>query len=296
VQLGVDFWRANGKAKATVIVNPATGVLAKYYHRYAAFLAAHGFDVLTYDYRGIGASRPASLRRCGHRWYEWGTRDFAAIVEFATSLDPEAEILIVGHSIGGFLPGLADNVDRVRGIVSIGAQYAYWRDYAPAARLRLLLKWHIAMPAITVALGYFPGKRLGWLEDLPTGVALEWAFRGSRMENSLPLSDRTTAVERFAAFEGDIVAVAVSDDHLGSEPAVRRGLGYYRNARKRLVQIEPADLGFERLGHFDLFHSRHRDGFWRMTVSWLNALIMQPGLLAPLSEELHPLPAQEHGS
>lgn len=49
VRLGGHLWRAN-KAHpiGTVIVNPATGVLARYYHSYARFLSRHGFDVLTY--------------------------------------------------------------------------------------------------------------------------------------------------------------------------------------------------------------------------------------------------------
>jgi predicted alpha/beta hydrolase len=49
-------WSQPG-ASAVVIVNSATGVLARYYHRYASFLAEHGLEVITYDYRGIGASR-----------------------------------------------------------------------------------------------------------------------------------------------------------------------------------------------------------------------------------------------
>ena len=67
------LWRPPaGSAGDTIIVNPATGVLARYYHRYARFLAEAGFYVVTYDYRGIGASRPPSLRGCGYRWREWG--------------------------------------------------------------------------------------------------------------------------------------------------------------------------------------------------------------------------------
>ncbi len=31
------------------------------YHHYAAYLAANRFAVVTYDYRGIGLSRPADL-------------------------------------------------------------------------------------------------------------------------------------------------------------------------------------------------------------------------------------------
>lgn len=73
VMLGAQLFPATGQPlKGKVIINPATGVLARYYHRYARFLARHGFEVLTYDYRGIGQSRPARLRGCGYRWRDRG--------------------------------------------------------------------------------------------------------------------------------------------------------------------------------------------------------------------------------
>ena len=62
VRLIGHWWpAAEASPSATVVINPATGVHARYYHRYAAYLAANGFSVLTYDYRGIGLSRPESL-------------------------------------------------------------------------------------------------------------------------------------------------------------------------------------------------------------------------------------------
>ena len=42
-----------------VIVNAGAGIPARYYDRFAAWLADRGLPTLTYDYRGIGRSRPA---------------------------------------------------------------------------------------------------------------------------------------------------------------------------------------------------------------------------------------------
>ena len=269
VVLGGHIWAASGpEAAGSVIINPATGVLARYYHYYARFLAAHGFDVLTYDYRGIGLSRPAQLRGCGYHWREWGEKDFDAALRF---MDGRADqpLTVVGHSIGGFLPGLSRHAGRIDRMLTMGAQYAYWRDYAPAQRVRLLLKWHVAMPVLTVLFGYFPGKRLGWLEDLPAGVAHEWSFRRARMETSHPAAERDEVLARFSAVTAPILAVAMSDDELGTVPAIRRTLAYYRNADITEVHLQPTDLGFEAIGHFSLFHARHAEGFWRDSVQWL---------------------------
>lgn len=270
VSLGGHVW-SSGDGRAVVIVNAATGVLARYYHRYASYLCEHGFDVLTYDYRGIGDSRPANLRRSCYRWSDWGTKDFAAVFDAAIARAQGRPVMVVGHSIGGFLPGLAEGFDRCSALLTVGAQYAYWPDYAAAERFKLLLKWHVAMPIITALLGFFPGRRLGWLEDLPAGVALEWAFRRARMESSLPAAQRALAVERLAAFRGPLLAVATSDDPFATPAAVNRALSYYSGAQRSLITIAPGDLGLAKVGHFDLFHARHRDGFWRATVDWLSS-------------------------
>jgi len=270
VPLSGHIWTTIGSQRyGTVIINPATGVLARYYHRYARFLAEHGFDVVTYDYRGIGASRPERLRGCGFRWRDWGEHDFDTVLRFALKEFPDAPLLVVGHSIGGFLPGLSKNAGSIRRMLTIGAQYAYWNDYASSRRISLFLKWHVIMPALTVLFGYFPGRKLGWLEDLPAGVAHEWSFRRNRVELSYPADRRNTIVRRLAAVTASILAIAVSDDDIGTSAAIRRTLRYYRNATATEILLTPADLGYGAIGHFDLFHAKHVSGFWLDTVLWL---------------------------
>jgi len=271
VVLHGDFWPAGvGGSDIVAIINPATGVLARYYHRYARYLAENGLNVLTYDYRGIGASRPATLRNCRFRWRDWGEFDFEAALRAVRVLRPYDRVTVVGHSIGGFLPGLAASSPVIDRMLTVGAQFAYWPDYARRRRLGLFLKWHVAMPAVTSLFGYFPGRRLGWLEDLPAGVAYEWSFRRSRMEFSYPAHRRADILARFDAFTAPILAVAMHDDEFATSAAVRRALNYYRAARCRTAIFFGHDaLGIGPQGHFGLFHSAHRDVFWRGTLSWL---------------------------
>jgi predicted alpha/beta hydrolase len=243
--------------------------LARYYHRYAQFLAERGFSVLTYDYRGIGLSRPGSMRAAVFRWRDWGELDFDAVIAWAQTSNAKGPLLVVGHSIGGFLPGFAPKANRIDRMLTVGAQYAYWRDYDREKRLGMVLKWHVVMPALTAVLGYFPGRRLGWLEDLPAGVANEWSFRRAAMEDSYPAHERALLKERFAAVRAQILAVGTTDDEYGTPQAIARGLGYYRGAERAQVLLSPAKLGAQAIGHFDLFHARHAETFWPMTCEWL---------------------------
>jgi predicted alpha/beta hydrolase len=48
--------------KGAVLIAAAMGVKQAYYADFAAWLARQGYAALTFDYRGMGDSRPAALR------------------------------------------------------------------------------------------------------------------------------------------------------------------------------------------------------------------------------------------
>ena len=45
-----------------VIINSGAGIPQTFYGPFSAWLADHGFYVFTYDYRGIGGSRGATVK------------------------------------------------------------------------------------------------------------------------------------------------------------------------------------------------------------------------------------------
>ena len=59
-----------------VVVNAAMGVKRGFYAPFALHLAARGFTVVSYDYRGIGDSRPPRLR-LATRAYSFSDDHFA---------------------------------------------------------------------------------------------------------------------------------------------------------------------------------------------------------------------------
>lgn len=271
-------WRHAGRdhARPVVIINPATSVRCRYYSRFAAFLHANGFDVITYDYRGIGDSRPENLKGFDAGWIDWGRLDVEAALQYAGTHFPGQPIQVVGHSVGGFLVGLAASSHRVSRMFTMGAQYAYWRDYARHKRIRMFFKWHVVMPLLTAAFGYFPGSRLGWLEDTPRGVVRDWTARHPRFEDawrdgalSLPEAERRALVERFAAVRGEVLALSMSDDEFGTVEAVRRLLGYYLNSPRTHLHLTPDAIGEQEVGHFAFFHSRFENSLWKIPLEWL---------------------------
>jgi predicted alpha/beta hydrolase len=267
--LGGFCWRhAQADAqRPLVIINAATSVRCRYYSRFADYLFAQGCDVLTYDYRGIGESRPHSLRGFKASWSDWGRLDFEAMLAHAAAQFPGQPVDVVGHSFGGCAVGLAPSAWQVRRVVMVGAQFAYWRDYAADQRWRLFGKWHVVMPLLTHAFGYFPGKRLGWLEDTPAGVVHDWTTRTPRYEQRP--SGRSLATLPFSQVQAATLAISLTDDPFGTVAATERLLGYLPAAQRRHLRIAPVDISVDEIGHFAFFHDRFRESLWPIALQWL---------------------------
>ena len=255
----------------TAIITAATGAKASYYWRYAEFLAAQGFHAVVADYRGIGRSvPPKGVRELATRWHEWGTLDVEALIRWVQENEPERTIVAVGHSFGGLAVCLAPSAHEVSRLLMVGAQQAHWPDYAPWARAQMVWRWHVAMPALTMVAGYFPGRRLGWTEDLPRGVALDWA-RGRRDFAATIGPEGDVIMSRMAGLGFDVLATSATDDPFATDVATERLLAYLPRARVERCRIDPPAVGVSEIGHLGLFHARFRDVLWPRSATWLRS-------------------------
>jgi predicted alpha/beta hydrolase len=278
--LGGFTWRHANQdpTRPVVIINAATSVRCRHYSRFADYLFANGFDVITYDYRGIGESRPASLKGLEASWSDWGMLDFEAMLQKAQREFPQQPIDVVGHSFGGCAAVLGASGQVIRRLVTVGAQFAYWRDYAPAHRWRMLAKWHVAMPLLTMFYGYFPGKRLGWLEDTPAGVVRDWSMPAARYEKrpSARVIHAKCGQLPFRNVTAQTLAISLSDDPYGTIPAIERLLGYFTHSTNTHLRIAPEDIGEEEVGHFAFFRSAYQATLWPIALSWLQTAELAP--------------------
>ena len=190
-----------------------------------------------------------------------------AVYELLPDLFPGQPIDVVGHSFGGCAAGLAASAPLIRRLVTVGAQFAYWRDYAADSRWQLLCKWHLAMPLLTRVFGYFPGKRLGWMEDTPAGVVHDWTTRTPRYEHRP--SGRLLERVPFAHVQAATLAISLTDDPFGTVAATERLLGYLQGAERQHLRIAPVDISVEKIGHFAFFHDRFRGSLWPIALAWL---------------------------
>lgn len=277
-ELGATLYAASFATKAprVAVVHGGGGIPASRYERFARFLAAHGITTLVYDYRGIGKSRPPTLRGFTAGLEDWAEYDSAAAVAWLRERFPHAQMTGIAHSIGTLLFGGAHNAAEQSLLVLIGAHTGYYGDYAERYRVPMTLMWHAVMPAMTRLLGYFPGRRLGLGEDLPAKFALQWAARRSAelrpTETSPDAARIRKLLDRCALLHRPAVLVSISDDAFATPEGSRRLMAYYpRLLPVEPVRFTPADAGSSRIGHFGFFSARAGALLWPRLLARLQA-------------------------
>lgn len=268
-QLAATLFEPAAPNGGAVLINSGTGIPRQFYAAFAAHLASRGFAVLTYDYRGIGqsASPPAATMEA------WGAIDQPSMLDHLAALAPGAERAVIGHSFGGQVLGLADNIGQVRAALLICTQSGHWRHWPPGRRrLRMLALWWLFIPGLTALTGRFPGSWVG-TANLPAGIARSWARWGRSRHyvcdargNALrPHNDDVACPLRWLSF---------TDDPIAPYGAVEALRPYYPNAAIDRRHLAPADLDVPAVGHFGFFRKSMPRQPWNETADWLAAHIL----------------------
>ncbi len=272
-----------GAATAGIVIGGAMGVRQAFYAPFALWLAGQGFRVTTFDYRGSGDSLAAgrSMRHVKADLSDW-VRDYEAVIAFASAASGGAPVYLLGHSLGAQLPGLLANPHQVAGLVGIATGSGYWRDNAPRLKRAILYFWYVLVPLATRLYGYFPGRRLRKIGDLPAGVMLQW-----RRWCLDPLysfgAEGEGAQARYGAVRFPVLALSITDDEMMTLRGTETLVGFYANAPRAVQRIAPGDVQAQRIGHFGLFREQFAGSLWPRVVASLGALpaLASPGGLQP---------------
>jgi predicted alpha/beta hydrolase len=271
-ELAADVWSPSGSLRPalTVVINSAMGVARRYYRPFASHLAARGMAVVTYDYRGIGDSAPPRLRGFPARARDWGQLDFGGVLAWIRGAQPSSETAVVGHSIGGQLLALASDARQIRRAVLVAAQAGSWRHWPGWSRAGMAALWYGVIPALSSVAGRLPMSWFGLGEDVPAGVAREWAAWGRAPDSlfdprhGLDLSghDRLAIPLRMYSF---------ADDGYAPRPSVEALLRHYPAARIEHLRWVPAEHDGRAVGHFGFFRPGVVPELWKEVADWLTA-------------------------
>lgn len=259
------LYRSDGESRGVVVINAAIAVPQRFYRHFAEGLAEAGFTAVTYDYRGVGASRPERLRGFPATARDWALLDMAGVVDWVgAELDPE-RLFFVGHSLGGQVAGLLDNSSSIHGMATMSAQSGHWRLQGDEQRLVVLLHTWVTLPLLSRLFGYMPWGLLGSGEDLPKHAALEWA--GWCRHRRYILGDPTLPLDRYQKFTAPVLAYSFGDDKWGTARSVDFMMRAYPNVERR--HVEPADFDLDAIGHVGFFRPASQR-LWLDLVDWFD--------------------------
>ncbi len=262
---------SNVEKDKVLVINSATAVDKQLYHHYATFMAKNGYHVITYDYRGIAASRPKKLRGFSASFTDWGKKDFSGVLEFTKKEFPDFKIITLGHSIGGTIIGMTEKNKEISGIINIGAQTAYYKDWAKDQKTKIYFLWHIFFPMITKLYGYFPGKKLKMLEDIPKGVIDQWHSR--RKITDMNTQMKAKGIDLFYdSCNAKLLTLGVEDDPIGTEKAIKRIHDLFEASDKEMQIIKLTSVPIDKIGHFGFFSRKFKDTLWHKTLTWYDTI------------------------
>jgi predicted alpha/beta hydrolase len=263
-------WCAADEPRAVMMISPATGFPQTFYFKLALYAAERGYDVLIYDYRGMGLSAPADLAAETTRMSDWGLLDMRTALTVAAERARGLPVVTLGHSIGGQFLGLLKNHELARAHVQIATSVGYWRwERAPFKYLAWWF-WRVHGPLMLALKGYIPTGG-GWSGlPLPRGVYEEWRRWCLRPDHFGPDLHTYLSDNCFKEIRAPLLTVGFTDDPIATPRTVAAINEFFPNARRELRWYSPADTGSRRIGHEGFFSARHRDGLWRPVIDWID--------------------------
>jgi predicted alpha/beta hydrolase len=267
--LALRVYEPAGAPHASVVIGAAMGVRQDFYAAFAAWLAEQGFRVTTFDYRGHGYSLQGPMRAVRADLLDW-VRDYEAVIATAKAAQPAQPLFLIGHSLGAQLPGLMTDTSAIDGMLGVAAGSGYWRDNAPRLRTVVHFFWWVLVPMATWLCGYFPGRRLRSIGDLPKGVILQWRRWCLNPRYGMG-AEGAAAEQSYAAVRFPIVAYSLADDELMTLQGIERLNGFYAQAPSKVETIAPQDVHAARIGHFGFFRPAFRASLWPRAAAVLSA-------------------------
>ena len=150
----------------------------------------------------------------------------------------------------------------------VASQSGYWALWPLPMRFFIAIFWYLALPAATILFSYFPAWLFGMGENLPAGVALEWASWG-RKSGYLLGQKELTAKRNFTKFSAPILSYSIAGDILAPVLAVDVLLQFYPNAKTTRKHLTSAALKSGRIGHFGFFKAKFEQTLWAESADWL---------------------------
>ena len=250
-----------------LLINSATGVKQQIYFSVAQFFADHGFTVITYDYRGIGLSKPDKMRGFEASMRVWGTTDYKALTDYIKSNFEDYKKYCLGHSVGALILGMNPDSEIFEEFIFVGTQNAFVGNLRLKTKIEAYLGFGIVQPLFTVLLGYFPASWFGLGESLPSGSAFDWRILILNKKSTNNLLEKSADFSK--KLRQKVLVIWAEDDAWLTEKGVKSLLeNTYANLRPTYRHIYTSESEKGEIGHVNFFRSYNRK-LWKILLDRL---------------------------
>jgi len=246
------------QAKGVCVIAPATGVAQYLYDDFANWLTEQKYNVVTFDYDGIGLSVDRHVKYSKSDKLSWAQYDCPEVLAFTKENFAGQKLTWIGHSVGAHMLGMMESTDDIDHAITVGAGTGTWYYNAPPTKRVAWFLWYFLVPATVPFLGYFPGDKLKIMCNLPKGVIMQWR-RWCLKKNYAVEHEGEWLRQRFANVKMPITSLAFTDDDMMSLKNVDMLHGFFTGAPQKRVVIQPSDIGQKRIGHIGWHKQRYRE-------------------------------------
>jgi predicted alpha/beta hydrolase len=287
VRLAATLHAPVGEPKAALQINAGTGIKRQFYRHFAAYFAARGYAVLTFDMRGMGDSLHEPLARCKATMFDWAQKDMPTALDWLAQRYPKLPRFAIGHCLGAQLTGLMPNHELLDGLVFVFAPKGDLYEGALKGKVLGTLFMGIYMPLTIPLFGYARVSSLLAAENLPAGVARDWTrllFHRGWVKGVCAERGEKAYYHEITA---PILALSVDTDFYAPPKACAKLLSeYYTGSESELINWRAADAAEpSQLTHLGFFRRKFAESHWSQVAAWLDRRVERLVYPAPESQQ-----------
>ncbi|SHJ98718.1 alpha/beta hydrolase family protein [Epilithonimonas mollis] len=265
--LSAHIFEPRQNNRRILLINSATGVKQQIYFSFAQFFAEKGFTVITYDYRGIGLSKPNKMRGFPASMRIWGTKDYKALTSYIKTNFPGYHKFCLGHSVGALILGMNKDSEMFDEFIFVGTQNAFVGNLKLRTKIEAYLGFGIVQPLSTKLLGYFPASWFGLGESLPSGSAFDWRTLILNKKSTNKLLEKSDDFSRNLTQK--VFVIRAEDDLWLTEKGVLSLLhNTYPDLKPTYRLIKTSESEKNEIGHINFFRSYNKK-LWKIIFTRL---------------------------
>ena len=254
--------------KAAILMAPATGIRRTFYHKFCAYVAAHGYAVLNFDNRGIGDSISGNINAMEASLINWGRYDMRAALNKLQEEIPGKDVHLMGHSAGGMLFGLMENAKDFKTICTYGCASGNIKKMDSSFRWKARLFMNGIIPVSNFLFGVTKSNWVRMGETLPKAVASQWRTWCNREGYILPDLDVKITDHSYYELNCPMRWIYAQDDPIVNMNTIEEVKPMFPSFSPEFIEIKPADYSYKSIGHMNFFRSNRKE-LWPLVLDWL---------------------------